>query len=193
MIEGRGDRTGSTELITSDRNQQIELAEEILNFIDAPQYLFTYGTKYHVSDTGEDWEDQLAGKFNAKIGGQQFFDINGLIFHAKHKVPGSTIPHGRFTALARQKVWNLFWSESGQTPKADVFIRSHCHYYDFCGGVGWLAMITPSLQGWGSKFGERVCEGTIDFGFVFMDIKDKNNWGWQARISPVESASVHRF
>lgn len=193
MIDGRGEKSGSTELITSDRIEQCGLASEILKYIDAKEYIFTYGTGYHASGSGEDFEDIIAKDFKAKIGGQQFFSVNGLIFHAKHKISGSSIPHGRFTALARQKMWNLFWSEYGQTPRAHVFIRSHCHYYDFCGGRGWLAMITPGLQGWGSKFGERICEGTVDFGFVHFDIIDKEQWGWQAHISGVDSTSVHQF
>jgi len=194
LIEGRGQRSGGTELITTDRLQQSELAVEILEEINATDYLFTYGTTYHVGSDGEDFEDQIAKHFKAKIGGQQFFSINGLMFHAKHKISGSTIPHGRFTALARQKVWNLFWSEYKQVPKANIFIRSHVHFYDFCGGYNWLALITPGLQGWGSKFGERECEGTIDFGIVHMDIEDQRSWTWQGHIAQaVESATVHKF
>jgi len=194
LIDGRGERSGGTELITTDRHEQSEMAQEILEEINATDYLFTYGTKYHTSSDGEDFEGEVAKHFKAPIGGQQFFDINGLVFHAKHKISGSSIPHGRFTALARQKVWNLFWSEYKQVPKANIFIRSHVHYYDFCGGYNWLAVITPALLGWGTKYGERECEGTIDFGIFHMDIEDQNNWTWKAHIAQaVESATVHKY
>lgn len=192
LIEGKGGRTGATELITADRNEQVKMAIEILKFIEAKKYIFTYGTAYHTGKN-EDWEDQIADEFKAPIGGQQFLNVNGIIFHVKHKISGSTIPHGRFTALARQKLWNLFWAENGEVPKADIFIRSHVHYFDYCGGRNWFAVITPALQGWGSKFGERLCEGTIDFGFIHFDIKNRKEWVWKAHIAAVESASIHRL
>ena len=192
LIDGKGERTGGTELITSDRNEQVKMAVDILRFIDASRYIFTYGTFYHTGKE-EDWEEQIAREFDAPIGGQQFLNVNEVIFHVKHKISGSTIPHGRFTTLARQKLWNLFWAENGEVPKVDIFIRSHVHYFDYCGGKNWFAVITPGLQGWGSKFGERLCEGTIDFGFIHFDIKDRKEWSWKAHIAVVESASIHRL
>lgn len=192
LIEGKGERTGGTELITADRNEQKRLAIEILRFINAREYVFTFGTSYHTGHE-EDWEEQIADEFGAKIGGQQFIDVNGLVFHVKHKISGSSVPHGRFTALARQKLWNLFWAERKETPRADVFIRSHVHYFNYCGGRNWFAVITPGLQGWGSKFGERLCEGTIDFGFIHFDVINRREWVWKSHIAAVEQVSVHRY
>lgn len=181
LIDGKGERWGGTEQLTTDRSEQKDMAIEILEFIDAKDYVFTYGTPYHTGKE-EDWEKEIARNFNKNIKAQQFFEINGLSFHAKHKINNSTIPHGRLTALARQKVWNLFWSEFNEVPRVNIFIRSHVHYFNYCGGEQWLAIITPALQGWGSKYGERECEGTIDWGFVCFDIKNKQEWNWKQYI-----------
>ncbi len=192
LIEGKGEKTGGTELITADRNEQVKIAIEILEFINAKRFIFTYGTFYHAGRE-EDWEEQIAKHFNSSIASQQFLEVNGLMFHVKHRISQSSIPHGRFTPLARQKLWNLFWAENGEVPRVNIFIRSHVHYFDFCGGKNWFAVITPALQGWGSKFGERYCEGTIDFGFIHFDIINKDNWVWKAHLAAVESVSIHRF
>lgn len=192
LIEGKGDKTGGTELITTDRNEQVKMAIDILEFINAKQFVFTYGTFYHTGRM-EDWEEQIARHFKASIANQQFLEINGLVFHVKHQISKSSIPHGRFTPLARQKLWNLFWGEHGEVPRVNIFIRSHVHYFDFCGGKNWFAVITPALQGWGSKFGERYCEGTIDFGFIHFDIINKDNWIWKAHLAAVESVQTQRL
>lgn len=192
-IDGKGEKTGGTEQLTSDRIEQKNMAIEVLEFIDAKKYLFTYGTPYHAGKE-EDWEKLIAEKFDARISGQEFFDVNGLMFHAKHKIARSTIPHGRFTPLARQKVWNLFWSEYGEAPKVDVFIRSHTHYFAYCGDCGYLAIITPALQRWGSKYGERMCEGTIDFGFIVFDILSRGDYHWDKYIwRDLDVATITKF
>jgi len=192
-IDGKGERSGGTEQLTADRIEQKDMAIEILQEIDAKKYLFTYGTPYHVGKE-EDWEKLIADHFNARISGQDFFDINGLQFHAKHKIAGSTIPHGRFTPLARQRVWNLFWADSGGVPRTDVFIRSHVHYFDYCGDDSFLAMITPALQGWGSKYGERMCEGTVSFGFIVFDVASREEWTWDYFIAKeLQHATVSKF
>jgi len=178
LIDGKGPKTGGTELITADRFEQAEMALRVLEFINANVYRLTYGTAYHTG-YNEDWEDIIAKRIGATIKGHDFFDVNGLVFDVKHKIRGSSIPHGRFSPLARAKLWNLFWNEFHEVPRADIFIRSHVHYLSFCGGKKWLALTTPALQDWGSKYGERECENVIDWGFVYFDILDRNCWSWK--------------
>jgi len=194
-IDGKGERTGSSEQAVSDRNEQCEMAAECINYAEADRVLMTYGTPYHTGNE-EDWEDVVAGKVKnlIKIGGQEWPEINGVIFDVKHKVSGSTVPHGRMTALARAKLWNQIWhAEHGQQPKADVLIRSHVHYHVYCGGPGWLAMTTPALQGFGSKFGVRQCEGLVDIGLIVFDIKSNGETKWdfiEGRVPHTVSPSL---
>ena len=181
-IDGKGDRSGGTEQLESDRSKQAEIASEIIRFIAAPKIVMIYGTPYHVGNE-EDWERLVANDVNAgKIGGHEWVEVNGVVFDLKHKVGGSQIPHGRYTAVAREALWNLVWSTQDGQPKADVIVRSHVHYFAHCGNSSTLAIVTPALQGWGSKFGVRECAGTVDIGFLHFDVRGKGDYDWHAHI-----------
>jgi hypothetical protein len=189
-IDGRGERSGSRELITTDRRQQVKMACDCINFVEAEKIVLTYGTPYHVGNE-EDWEDQIADGVDAvTIGGHEFIDVNGLIFDVKHKIGSSTIPHGRHTPIAKEKLWNIMWREKKNQPDSNVIIRSHVHYFDYCGASNWLGMTTPALQGLGSMYGKRQCSGTVDWGLVWFDVNSQENFTWKAEIVEVELQAV---
>ncbi len=173
-IEGKGPRSGGTELITIDRNEQIAMALESIRQAHAPKLIITKGTPYHTG-IGEDWEDGLVKELRhhsvVEICDQAFPKIEGIQFHAKHFSGSSSIPHGRLTPLARSAMWNKLWAaDRQQQPAVHVFIRSHVHYFTHCGERNWHAFSTPALHGWGSKFGQRKCECKIDTGLMWFDI-----------------------
>jgi hypothetical protein len=189
-IDGKGIRSGGTEQIELDRSKQAEMAAQIINFIGAEHIVLTYGTPYHTG-TEEDYELQIAKLVKAdKIGGHEWVQVEDVIFDLKHKVGNSQIPHGRFTPIAREALWNLVWSYKGGQPRAQVLIRSHVHHYDFCGDADVLAMTTPALQGWGDKYGSRQCSGTVDIGFVHFDVEE-GNYSWKVHLlKPKENAAA---
>ena len=182
-IDGKGEKSGGTEQITTDRDEQCEMALAGLQAIPRrPKFFMSYGTGYHTGNL-EDWEDIIAREIRAeKIGAEDTISVNGLNINYRHHIGRSGIPHGRHTAVAKEKLWNNIWSERGEYPKADVILRSHVHYHNYAGGPGWLAMTTPALQGYGSKYGARRCTGTVDVGIVHFDIKGKDDWTWKAHI-----------
>jgi len=190
QIEGKGSKSGGTELIAADLEEQCDMAVEIIRRIPKRKgckIFMTRGTPYHVSSSdGEDWENTIAMRVEAKIDEHLWVEIDGTIFDVKHHpAGGSQVPHGRHTAIARDRLWNLLWAEKEQQPKGQVFIRSHQHYHAYSGGPDWLAMVTPALQGAGSKFGLRRCSGLVDFGFVTFQT-NKNEYQWQAHIANIE-------
>ena len=169
-IDGKGDRSGGTEQITTDREAQCEIAAECIRYADPGKVYMTYGTPYHTGK-GEDWEAVLVrmlreGGMNATIDNYIWLDVDGTIFHAKHKIGRSSIPHGRHTAIAKERMWNVLEHDHDDTPKANVLLRSHVHYFTFCGGPGWLGMTMPALQAPGTKYGARECTGVIDVGLI---------------------------
>lgn len=179
-IDGKGERSGSSECITADRTEQTEMAAACINYAKANKVVLHYGTPYHVG-TDEDWEKVLADKITAEtfIEGHSFPLINGVQFDIKHKIGSSGIPHGRFSAIARDKLWNTVWhSRAEQQPKAGVLIRGHVHYYAMCEQMGWRAFTMPALQGYGSKYGTRQCSGTVDIGMIVADITDNGSIEW---------------
>jgi hypothetical protein len=181
-IEGKGHRSGGTEIIEPDRTEQVEMAKTFLEAINTKEIRLTYGTPYHVGD-GEDWEDALARQLGCPLPKAVLnIEINGLCFNFKHKVGGSQIPHGRLTAQLRDKLWNTLWAARGEFPDAAVQVRSHNHYFVFGGTYDDLVIGTPALQGYGSKFGSRIMSGTVDFGFIHADVDSKGRLSWEPHI-----------
>lgn len=140
------------------------------------------GTPYH-SGVSEDFERIICDKVHAlKFGRHDWISVDGLVFDYRHFVSGSQIPHGRHTAVARERLWNVLWAESGAYPKSDVVIRSHVHYLSFAGAAGWLGMTTPALQGLGTKYGAGQMSGLVNFGFVHFDVIGKDDYSWCPHI-----------
>ena len=180
LIDGRGERSGGTELISQNRFDQVDMAIRVIQQFHAKKHVITRGTPYHTGNI-EDFEDAIAkGLVGSKIGDHVFPEVNGLVFDLKHKVGGSSVPHGRHTAVSKERLWNMLWAEHDQQPKGDVIIRSHVHYHSGAFGTDWLAMTTPALQAAQTKFGARQCSGTVDFGFLVFDIKSNGEYKWHA-------------
>jgi len=190
MIDGRGERSGGTELIVTDRDEQCEMAEEIVAFVNAKANVFIRGTVYHVGEE-EDWENIIARAFNELAKDHEWPSINGVVFDLKHHVAGSQVPYGRATPLKRDAVWNVIWNEADYQPRAQIYIRAHTHAHE---GSMWMAgarqkwaFIIPALQGMGSKWGARRMSGTVDFGFMHFDIGAKGEIEWQSHIAFVRA------
>lgn len=168
-IDGKGELSGGTEQITTDRKVQCDMARKVLELPNAPVIRMTYGTKYHTGKK-EDWEDVLAESVKAQITSHGYYTIEGVNFDMKHKLSSSTIPHGSLTPLAKEILWALYWHLLHGMPRPDVLIRSHTHKYDQIDHDGVFGITTSSLQGLGTKYGERECSGVVDFGIQVMDV-----------------------
>jgi len=194
-IDGRGERSGGTELITGDRRKQCHIAQRAIEYVEAPIIMMTYGTAYHVGNE-EDWEAILASDLKAKIESHGFYEINGRVIDMKHKIGSSSVPHARLTPLAREILWNRVWKvDEEQQPLADILIRSHDHYFEQIDHMNCLGFITSALQGMGSKFGSRQCSGIVNFGILVIDISDDREITWKAPriVGKVQTAKVTRL
>ena len=181
-IDGRGEKSGGTELLTTDRLVQCNMAAEAILSFKVKDIFMSYGTAYHTGEF-EDLEDIIAEKVKArKIGGEDNLDVNGCVINYRHHIGRSSIPHGRHTAVAKERMWNQMWAMRNEYPLAQIIIRSHVHYHSYAGGPGWVAMITPALQNYGSKYGGRIVSGTVDIGIVVLDITSKDDFSWEAPI-----------
>lgn len=182
-IDGRGEKSGSRELLCVDRMDQVAMATLAINAFRAEKVYMTYGTGYHAGNA-EDFENQIAANVGAEcIKSQLWLSVNGLTFDFKHHVGSSGIPHGRHTAISKERLWNTIWKEQGEQPKADVFVRSHVHYHSFAGGPEWIAMTTPALQAAATIYGGRRCSGTVDYGYLIFDIEANGSYTWRAEIA----------
>jgi len=190
-IEGKGQGTGGIELITSDRNEQVQMAKEAIDYAESPTVRLTFGTQFHTGKE-EDFEAILCALVKGKVAihGHDFFSVNGLKFDVKHKVGSSAIPHGRHTAIARARLWNVIWnSEHERQPKADILIRSHVHAFNYCGSTSWLGITTPALT-YNSSFGIRLCSGLVDVGMIVFDIEDNGEYTWRPILASFDKLKV---
>ena len=190
-IDGKGYRSGSSEQITTDMNKQVEIAVACIKpaMSKGTKLVMTKGTPYHTGE-GEDFEENIAKELNAtEIGAHVFPSVEGVVFDLKHKIGASGIPHGRTTAIKKSALWNKIWAEADEQPDADVLIRSHVHYHQACydPDFGWQ-IITPALQGFGSKYGSLQCEGRVHFGLIEFSC-DKGVFSWQPHIAKL---GVHK-
>ena len=171
LIDGRGYRSGSTELVTVDRLQQADIAVECLKLINADKIYMTYGTPYHTGES-EDFEDHIRDSLdNSEIDDELYVEINGKVFEAKHKVGNTTLPHSRATAVAKQLLQSDLKALKLGIRRVDILLRSHVHRYIEFRDAEHIALTTPALQV-GSKYGKRQCDGMIDIGMIVIDIYD---------------------
>ena len=180
-VDGKGTKSGATELLTADRNEQCDMAAACIQEMNAPRIVMSRGSPYHTG-LDEDWEDQIAKSVNAeKISNEDDIKVGNIVINYRHHASRSSIPHGRGTPLAKENLWNDLKAQRGENPRADIIIRSHTHYFAYIGEADWLAVSTPALQGYGSKYGEKIVTGTVDFGICYFDIEE-DNWGWHWKI-----------
>jgi len=197
MIDGSGFKSGGTEQITTDRQKQSEMAVRILQHLQKRNsqpldFFFTRGTPYHTG-SGEDFEDIISKEFINKDGkhvidNKLTVTVDEVTFNLKHKVASSAFA-SRANPLIKNMI-NAMIAEAYQDQvKADVFVRSHVHYFCLVETLGRLAFTTPALQFW-SRYGDKECEGIVDFGFVVLDV-DKGkviNLTKYINRSPVQSS-----
>lgn len=166
MIDGRGDKSGSTELIIADRMKQAEMAAEIINLVEATDVLMTRGTEYHVGNA-EQFEDNIAERTGAKeIKDLIRFKINGSLFDIRHHVGRTTVPWSDFTAPFKE----LILANLEREENVNMLIRSHVHKYTYGSiGTNQSTITTPGLQGH-TRFGSRKCIGRVDFGIVIIEV-----------------------
>lgn len=169
-IDGRGERNGGTELTTNKRQEQVEMAIELLKPWEARKAVFLAGSPYHTGHL-EDWENMIAEAFDAELESHACIKIadENVVIDVKHKIGRSTIPHGRATAVLREKLWNALQAVREEAPLADMVVRSHVHYFIEINDADGIAMITPALQAARTHYGEREVSGTVDWGPVYFE------------------------
>lgn len=171
LIEGKGYRSGATEMITTDLIKQTEIAIRLLEEIKFDKFYCTTGTASHTSEFGEDFESLVADRFKGIIKDHLFLDVNGCILDIKHDIPGSSLLSGRTTAVIKAWEWACKQADNGTAPRPDVILRSHVHFCMMAtDNKNFIAMTTPALQSAASKYGKRKCQGITDFGFIEIDI-----------------------
>jgi len=182
------------ECITTDLQEQAEIAIAINEFVDAKKEFYTYASGYHVEDVGKDTnvEDFVAAeRGNAVVDSTLLVDVNGYKFDLKHKVGASSVPYGKATPVLKEMVWNMLYEKAGIMPEVDCVLRGHTHssvvvydpMYNTWGFVG------AGTQ-WGSKFGRENINRLITLGMYNFDITEKGEMSWQPHMVKLEAQKI---
>lgn len=151
-IEGRARRESGVPCWSVNLTDQLADAEKLIEMWNAGTIYVTDGTGYHVDAEGlGGLENKLAKNLGAvKVGhgkkisaDELFLRIGGLTFHFAHHI---SVGSGwyRTTPLAKEMAMALL--NASHKHKADVTVRSHCHF--FCGVefTSQKGFITPCWQ-----------------------------------------------
>jgi hypothetical protein len=170
-IDGKGKRSGGSELLTTDLFIQSKIVRRCVEEINFNKFFMTYGTPYHVSSDGDDFEISIAEYFGGVIKDHLWLDVNGCVIDFKHKISGSSVLSSRVSALIKEYQWNREWSKINGAPEADVFIRSHVHYHMSVKDPNtFFGATTPALQAPDTKYGGRQCSGTVHFVMMLLEV-----------------------
>lgn len=190
-IDGHGKKSSGSELLTTDLLQQAQIAVECLQQIKFNKILFTHGTPYHTSNQGgQDFQKVIADKLGGQIYDELRMSVDGVIFDIRHHVGSSSVPTSRFTSMAKNRLWDILLSQKQGRQNADVYIRSHVHYYTYCGDSDYLAVNLPALQAPLTKYGNRRCVGSTDWGITCFYVNEGKMVGWESKTVNLQNAKA---
>jgi hypothetical protein len=176
-IDGKGDKSGGTELITTDRRMQCEIAAEAIRQAGAENIVIIYGTGYHTGND-EDWEAVLADMVDATlVGGHEMISVNETIFDCKHHLSSTRAPYHEFTAMAKEVIDAQRRNRAYGEPMPNVILRSHAHIYAELIKDDVQVIRLPAWQ-WHTKFGGRVCGGIVSIGLCWFECEEGGQYKW---------------
>lgn len=147
LVDGPGFK-GSLALITSDLDEQAEWATECVGRVrlkKGGERYFTYGSDFHVVAFGNT-ERRIAKAFGAPISDIVLLKVKGTRFNWRHFVGRSDIERGQPTQIAREITRALIKEMTEGHEAADVFGRSHVHYYSRVDLAGRTGYTSPAYQ-----------------------------------------------
>ena len=189
-IDGSGEKCGGVDLITSDRNEQVEWAKNIVDFIGASDVRVVLGTPYHVGSE-EDWEVTLARRINAKhCDPKGLYDLNGLIVDCVHKMSEAA---GAWTKAQLMsylgKLHDAAVTGKPAEKMTNLMIRSHIHRcVGYCNpAMNFQAWTTPALA-WapGTKYSRTMPDSLPrDIGLLVLHVESEKDWHIEPHICPI--------
>ena len=195
-IDGNAPKSGGSELITTDRLIQAQMAAEAIKQFNPKKVYMLYGTAYHVGQQ-EDFEEvvvkdlSLSG-ISVNIRDILHANIGGLVFNIRHKADSrSRIPHTR-KGPTLDMLWDSLEAQMTGGEKSDIVIRSHNHYYALTETALGFAVSTPCLQ-LNSKYGARSCSGHIDIGFLSFEVKNKDSWSMHKHFMAMPPKEIEKL
>jgi len=170
MCEGEG-KHDSTFHLTTNIEEQIDMAIEIVNTVGAKRNIFVYGTPYHTSGA-LDYESILARHFDEEIKTRYKAEIGGVKFIFRHVLGKTSTPVGGDIMLRKESLWDII--ENPPEERADWLFFGHVHEFRSVSSVDCTAVAAPALKIGArdfDKYARRMSGGFYHVGFIEGEIK----------------------
>lgn len=191
LVDGIGHK-GTIELHTTDVEEQAEIATDILKIIPAKEYRLVYGTPFHV-DGDMPYENNIATAIGCSIGDEQRLNVNGKKFHFRHVGGRSDTPYGGGTQLMKEITRDMLQGLVEDYESADVFVRSHVHYFLQCALEDRMAVSTPCLEIPNGIYGRRLRTMYYTCGFLLIEVTDEGEVFVRLRRMPLKAVRSREY
>lgn len=185
-VDGQQPKDKGVGAWTTDWNDQINAAVQLVKMFGAKKIYVTRGSNYHVELGGVSIEEIFGERVGATrnpkgdgnfIFNELFLDVEDTKFHFAHHVSGS-LSGWMYRSTPPAKEMMLAQLNQSHKWPFDVLVRSHNHYYWFVGSSSKLALLTPAwqLQTWFAM--RKTSAGSIpDIGAVRFEVEGAQyNW-----------------
>ncbi len=197
-IEGPG-RKETLGLLTTDLEEQAQMAAEGIAVVKADYRYFTYGTPFHVAALMKA-ENLVASAFGAKPREtHRLGPFHGVRIMDRHVLGRSDIPYGQGTQLFKEWVRDQLQAVMEEYQAADLHIRHHVHYYFEVRNARGRAVSCPCWklptppEGWGSPYPWTLRTQYYDVGFLLIEIDRRGEIYVRPQIMPMKFAIPREY
>lgn len=188
-VHGDGRRDETIGYLTTDMEEQAEIASECLKIVEYKKCRMTYGTPRHTVGTSN-YERAVAKTLGAKIGEYATFDINGVKFDVRHVSGQSGTPYTQGTQISKEVVRAVHLAiEDGYAPP-DFVVRAHVHNYREDRSGKRIGITQPCLQAPLSVYGRKYRGWYYDIGVVEVTVSSSGAIKITPHIMPMRL--IHR-
>ena len=170
LVDGEGKKE-TIGLLTTDVDEQAEMAVACLKDIVAKKRFLTYGTPFHTVGSSS-YEKRIADALNSPVSATLMLDVDGMKFNFRHVAGRSDVPYGQGTQLYKEVVRDMLQSVIEEYSCADVVVRSHVHYYLHMDDGDRHAVSLPCLQVPESVFARGLRTMYYRLGMVLFLVDD---------------------
>lgn len=175
IVDGLNRKGKGKDIQVTDMIVQCDIARQLLSMINTQRFIFTQGSNYHTGDNPSADEmicTMMRGEWFGHFGDVMFDNIT---MNVQHWTSFSKDPSGRFNS--QRKDANLL---KLQGDEADVYIRSHAHYFAYSGDSNSITVTTPCWKGMDGFVSEKS-QQRPDNGYILFNIEG-SDYTWQYNI-----------
>jgi hypothetical protein len=157
LIDGEQKR-GRSKGDKGDLELQIDKAVALVKMWEPKRIIITTGTQYHVGGDSIEAESMIAdllkeGGSKVEVHRKANVTINNWFrMELRHHLGSSGVPHGRHTAGARSRLWNVLNAAHNGTEWPPLNVYNHVHYWHYEEDAWSASMGVPAWQAIGNRY-----------------------------------------